>query len=105
MENLKNKVFNWKLRANKNKLHQTDARNFKVDLHELFKKALESLDYVITDVENGFIIEVENDELGGIAVEAKFVIKTLDFDIESANAQYLEKLNAQKERLEKKKTQ
>lgn len=80
-----------KLRVNKNKLHQTDARAYKLLLHEMIKEALSELDILMTDVENGIILEVPHDELGSIPVEAKFIIKPLDYDVVSAGEQHLQK--------------
>ena len=37
-----------KLRTNKNKLHQTDARNYKADLHEVFMDMFKDLDLMVT---------------------------------------------------------
>lgn len=82
-----------KLRTSKNRIHQTDARELKALLHEAFAEKLAELDVDITMVENGFIIEVPNDELGAIVVESKFVIKPLDFDVMTAGAMYKEKLD------------
>ena len=80
-----------KLRTSKNRLHQTDARDYKADLHELFIAKLEELDVMITEVQNGFIIEMPHDELGSIPIEAKFVIKQLDYDVITAGEMFQEK--------------
>ena len=82
-----------KLRTSKNRIHQTDARELKALLHEAFAEKLAELDVDITMVENGFIIEIPNDELGAVVAEAKFVIKPLDFDVMTAGAMYKEKLD------------
>ncbi len=92
-----------KLRTNKGKLHQTDAREYKAELHNVIKEALASLDVMITDVDNGFIIEMPHDDLGAIPIECKFVIKPLDFDIIGAGDQYADKLQAQANKLLEKK--
>ena len=107
MENLQEKINKKSLRlsTNKTKLHQTDAKELKDLLHDLFSQKLSELDYIITPVENGFVIEVEHEEYGSIPVEAKFIIKPLDFDVESASEQHQEKIRnaakrlAEKERL------
>lgn len=100
MNELKDRVVTMKLKTgtNKQRLHQTDAREYKELLHELFMEKLKELDFDITLVENGFIIEVSNDEYGAIPVEAKFVIKPLDFDVIAANDQYNEKIERAKQR-------
>lgn len=97
------KITQMKLRTNKGKLHQTDAREYKAELHNVIKEALASLDVTITDVDNGFIIEMPHDELGAIPIECKFVIKPLDFDVIAAGEQYTDKLKAQAEKLLEKK--
>ena len=86
-----------KLRTSKNRLHQTDARDYKADLHELFIAKLKELDVMITEVQNGFIIEMPHDELGAIPIEAKFVIKQLDYDVISAGEMFEEKQAKAKE--------
>ncbi len=102
MEKL-NEIAEMKLRTNKNKLHQTDARIYKDKLHELFIEKFQELDLDITLVENGFIIEMPHSELGSVPIEAKFVIKSLDFDVISSGEQYQEKLSNQAKKLEEKK--
>lgn len=81
-----------KLRTSKNRIQQTDARELKALLHEAFAEKLSELDVDITMVENGFIIEVPNSEIGAIVVESKFVLKPLDFDVITAGDEYAQKL-------------
>lgn len=81
-----------KLRENKNKLHQTDARAYKEALHQVFMDKLAELDVTINPAQNALLIEVPHDELGAIVVEAKFVVKPLDFDILAATDEYEQKL-------------
>lgn len=94
-----------KLRTNKNKLHQTDARNYKADLHEVFMDMFKDLDLMVTEVDNGFIIEMPHEEFGAIPIEAKFIIKPLDYDVISAGEMYQLKLDnkAAKEKAEREK--
>ena len=94
MEKLLQELQEMKLRENKGKLQQTDARNFKAKLHELMIAVFEPLGYEITEVANALILEVSNDELGAIPVEAKFVVKSLDYDVIGAGEQYQEKQQA-----------
>ena len=84
-------IYKMKLRTSKNRVHQTDARKFKDELHEILMEKIGELDYDITPVDNGFIIEVQHEELGAIPVEAKFIVKPLDYDVISAGEQYAEK--------------
>ncbi len=102
MEKL-NELHEMKLRTNKQRLHQTDARIYKEKLHELLALKIGELDLDITMVENGFILEMPNDELGSIPIEAKFVIKPLDYDVVSAGEMFEEKLLSQAAKLEEKK--
>lgn len=99
------KITQMKLRTNKGKIHQTDAREYKAELHEFMKAALEEYDLIITDVDNGFIIEMPHDELGSIPIEAKFVIKPINYDVMSAGEMYQMKLDnaalKEKERVKK----
>lgn len=80
-----------KLRVSKNRLHQTDARKLKEILHEKMAIEFDKLDLMPTFIENAIVIEIPHQELGGIPIEVKFVIKQLDYDIVSANEQFLEK--------------
>lgn len=91
-----------KLRTNKNRIHQTDAREFKQELHKLFKAQFESMGLLVTEIENALVLEIPNDELGAIPIEAKFVVKNLDFDILAAEHQHLQKIEAAKVRKETK---
>lgn len=88
------KIYNAKLRTNKNRIQQTDARNLKADMHDVLMAKIGELDVDITPVDNGFLIEFPNEELGSIVVEAKFVIKPLDYDVMAAGEQYQEKEQA-----------
>lgn len=92
MEKLLQELTEMKLRENKGKLQQTDARNFKAKLHELMIKVFEPLGFEITEIANAIILEVSNEELGAIPVEAKFVVKALDYDVISAGEEYQQKL-------------
>lgn len=94
-----------KLRTNKNKLHQTDARGYKADLHEVFMDVFKDLDLMVTEVDNGFIIEMPHEEFGAIPIEAKFIIKPLNYDVISAGEMYEQKLQAKadKEKAEREK--
>lgn len=85
------KIYNAKLRTNKNRIHQTDARKLKAAMHEVLMEKIGELDVDITPVNNGFIIEFPNEELGSIVVESKFVIKPLDYDVVSAGEEFAEK--------------
>lgn len=87
-----------KLRTNKNKLHQTDARNYKADLHEVFMDMFKDLDLMVTEVDNGFIIEMPHEEFGAIPIEAKFIIKPLNYDVISAGEMYEQKLQAKEDK-------
>lgn len=103
MEKLVKELQEMKLRESKGKLQQTDARAFKAKLHELMIKTFEPLGYEITEVTNALILEVSNDELGAIPVEAKFVVKSLDYDVIGAGEQYQEKLAERKAKEQAKK--
>lgn len=93
------------LRVNKNKLHQTDARSYKADMHSVFMDMFRDLGLWVTEVDNGFIIEMPHEELGSIPVEAKFIIKPIDYDVVSAGEMYemkqLAKIAKEKEEREK----
>lgn len=97
-----NKLAEKKLRLNKNRIHQTDAREFKQELHNLFKEQFEAMGLIVTEIENALVLEIPNDELGAIPIEAKFVVKNLDYDIMAAEHQYQQKLDAAKARKETK---
>ena len=86
-----------KLRTSKNRLHQTDARTYKADLHASFKEVFEDLGLIVTEVQNALVIEMPHDELGAIPIEAKFVIKQLDYDVISASEMFEEKQAKAKE--------
>lgn len=105
MENKVIALNEMKLRLNKNKLHQTDVRAYKEELHLLFMEKFNELGYDVTLVENGFIIEVPHDELGAIPIEAKFVIKPIDYDVISAGEQYEQKIAAKAEKERERKAQ
>ena len=92
MEKLLQELKEMKLRENKGKLQQTDARNFKAKLHELMIEVFEPLGFEITEIANAIILEVSNEELGAVPVEAKFVVKALDYDVISAGEEYQQKL-------------
>ena len=81
-----------KLRTTKaNRLNQLDARAFKAELHARMMEVFEDMGILATEVENAIMLEIAHDELGAIPVEAKFVVKPIDYDILSAEAQFKEK--------------
>lgn len=77
-----------KLRTNKTKLHQSDARKYKDILHNAMLELFEKLEVDITMVQNAIVIEVPHDELGAIPIEVKFVIKPLDYDVITEGVAY-----------------
>ena len=95
-----NELTTMKIRMNKTKLHQGDARKYKDTLHNAMLEHFEKLDVDITMVQNAIIIEVPHDELGSIPIEVKFIVKPTDYDVVTAGLEYQEK-NAKA--LEKKK--
>ena len=80
-----------KLRTNKEKLHQTDARELKALIHEQALVILSQMG-LTTEVQNAVMLEISHDELGSIPVEVKFVIKSLDYDVLTAGEEYAAKL-------------
>lgn len=86
------KIASMKLRTTKtNRLNQLDARAFKAELHARMMEVFEDMGILATEVENAIMLEIAHDELGAIPVEAKFVVKPIDYDILSAEAQFKEK--------------
>lgn len=86
------KLTNFKLKTNKNRLHQGDARKYKELLHNVMIEKLSELENAtITEIQNAIILELEHTDLGAIVIEAKFVIKPLDFDVITASDEFLEK--------------
>lgn len=84
------------------KIHQTDGRKLKEDLHEIMKMAFENLGLYVTEVENALVIEMPHNELGAVLYETKFVMKQLDYDVTSASEQFQEKLQARNEKMKAK---
>ena len=92
-------IFKMKLRTTKtNRLQQLDGRKFKEKLHQVTIDKLSELDVDITEVQNGFVIEIPHEELGSIPVEVKMVVKPIDYDVMTAGEEYQQKLQAQKEK-------
>lgn len=92
-------IFKMKLRTTKtNRLQQLDGRKFKENLHRVTIDKLSELDVDITEVQNGFVIEIPHEELGSIPVEVKMVVKPIDYDVMTAGEEYQQKLQAQKEK-------
>lgn len=82
------------------RLNQLDARAFKTELHARMMDVFEDMGLIATEIENAIMIEVPNDELGAIPVEAKFIVKPIDYDIMAAADQHQEKV-AKREALAK----
>ena len=86
------KIANMKLRTTKTgRLNQLDARAFKAELHARMIEAFEDMGIMVTEIQNGIMLEIEHHELGAIPVEAKFVVKALDFDILTAGEEFQQK--------------
>lgn len=94
METLKT-IENLNLRTSGNKIHQTDNRQLKTYIHEFLTELLETQDIEVFNVQNALVIELPNDELGGIAIELKAIVKNLDYDIINEVDDYQAHLQAQ----------
>ena len=81
-----------KIRETKtHRMQQLDARVYKAAMHEIFKELFETLEIDVYEIENGLMLEIPHDDYGAIPIEAKFVIKPLNTDVEAYHAQHLEK--------------
>lgn len=101
MKEQMNKLMHAQLRESKGKLQQSDARAYKADLHQLMRDVFENLDLDVHMVQNGMLLEIPHEELGSVVVEAKFVLKPVDYDIAASVDQYEEKQKAALERKQK----
>lgn len=91
------KIAKMKLRTNKNRLHQTDARELKAEIHKQAMVELANMGFT-TEIQNAIMLEISHDELGAIPVEVKFVIKSLDFDILTAGEEFASKQASEKDK-------
>lgn len=84
------------LTPSKKAISQTERNDLKYELTEivadLITKASEEMDLVITKTIDGYIMEVQNKELGMIPVELIMKVRGLDYDIFGQEQAYLDKI-------------
>lgn len=96
--NILEKIKGMVLRTSGKKIHQTDNRQLKNEVHAWLTDLLESQNLEVYTVPNALVVELENEELGGIAIEIKAVIKSLDYDVISEVEDYEQHLKNQAEK-------
>ena len=90
------KIRTMKLREKNGRIHQTDARELKAEIHKVVIDQLVNMGELITEIQNGFVIEFTHDTLGSIPVEVKCVIKNTNFDVVTAGEEFTSKLASEK---------
>jgi hypothetical protein len=92
---IKSKVF----KMSGDKINQTERNTTKSDALEAITTDLFAAGLNAVRTTEGIVLEVPNDELGSIFFELDIKVKSADFDITTAVAEYQDQINARQERI------
>jgi hypothetical protein len=93
---IKSKVF----KMSGDKINQTERNATKSAVLEAISTDLFAAGLTAVRTSEGIVLEVQNDELGSVFFELDIKVKSSDFDIEEAVADYQGKLTAAAERVQ-----
>jgi hypothetical protein len=93
---IKSKVF----KMSGDKINQTERNATKAAVLEAISTDLFASGLTAVRTADGIVIEVENDELGSIFFELDIKVKSSDFNVDEAVADYQSKLSAAAERVQ-----
>jgi hypothetical protein len=93
---IKSKVF----KMSGDKINQTERNATKSAVLEAISTDLFAAGLTAVRTAEGIVLEVQNDELGSVFFELDIKVKSSDFDIEEAVADYQGKLTAAAERVQ-----
>jgi hypothetical protein len=93
---IKSKVF----KMSGDKINQTERNATKSAVLEAISTDLFAAGLTAVRTAEGIVLEVQNDELGSVFLELDIKVKSSDFDIEEAVADYQSKLTAAQERVQ-----
>jgi hypothetical protein len=100
MENLQNVIAtleNAKLKLSGEKLNQVQRNEFKATLQNALLKDLEALGLQATLTTDGIVLMVEN-EISNLYIGLETTLKNLDYDLQGARDEYLEKQSSKVQR-------
>jgi hypothetical protein len=92
---IKSKVF----KMSGDKINQTERNTTKAAVLEAITTDLFAAGLTAVRTADGIVLEVANDELGSIFFELDIKVKSSDFDITTAVAEYQDQINARQERI------
>ena len=97
LRNMLERIYEHKytLTPSKKSIAQTERNELKYELTDVIKEVLEieseDMDLLITRTIDGYIMEVENRELGMIPIELVIKVRNLDYDIYGQEQAFLDK--------------